>query len=836
LSDLRKLVPKADEIRRPSADREAALAEFFGREKLLTDDETVLAIWPARTKSDLAIRRTRLRDCIGAYKAAGQLNIVHKWAKKLDYDIITLINLLNANFICCEEDEWLTVWDTLGAFDADLDHFTAVAKKVNDQLKKYPSDLPRHLYAEAGTMTGYRNLPYPGFVIVDEARKLAQGGAPHAISKDGKTPEEVFAIMVDRALECDPKPVPWLSFTDYVVDGEWETTGSSNIGRVEWKFDEDTGDFKARKNLVADVVDLRTHAAEALKTSGQKNWSLVKSELGKVRLAVAGDIYTYWKMSWLLRFVGHAYTQWPGSTIDETLTQQTDRIVRMVKALAHAFGLPFDYVAFDHQPTTAEIVQICAKLFSVGRRAVPMHGRAEYDAVVLNVLQSFGKATLIARTDSGDSEFVVEGGLGSGLRVTSIVGNAWNSVMTRIVADILTQLGVSEVLIANWIRGDDSAVITDTYLKALLFRLGYQAINAVGADGKFGILLAQMEFLRVWFTAHSTSGYVLRAVPGLQQRKPWSPNPWDDEATMLAVNESIRILRRRGGISHKIDLWWRASANVWSQRKHVSAYWLQVPRELGGLGVEQWDGRFVPSKPWPRVDTRSIEVTNRTGWRAAKVHKDYSPHFVLTDVEADNIAQRLVSAKVAGDDVPSIAAALRSHARVPDRVEWIRQEPYVSAKSVELVLAAGQALSLLPADVGAHAAALAAFRAPYWGDRRGSLVKWQQCVELAQERSVSARQLMEKVDSSFIYDLVTLERRGLSRTQAVGWLTGSLSFNQPKRIHSALNGILDQAVAVAVWPLVRRSNAAFATCGAAIHTRYEESLLRSALATTAYGW
>jgi len=32
---------------------------------------------------------------------------------------------------------------------------------------------------ECSTLGGYRNPPFPGFGVVEEARKLAQGGEPH---------------------------------------------------------------------------------------------------------------------------------------------------------------------------------------------------------------------------------------------------------------------------------------------------------------------------------------------------------------------------------------------------------------------------------------------------------------------------------------------------------------------------------------------------------------------------------------------------------------------------------------------------------------------------------
>jgi hypothetical protein len=759
-------------------------------------------------------------------------------------DLITVVNLLNAAWLESTDTwDWFDFWESLGAFRSDISHYGDVAKVVNDVCKKYPTrGFPALRVAECGVMTGYRNPPFPGFDRVEETRKLADGGEPHGLKRMRGIEE--FRKIADEILDIPGDTVPWMSFEDYVVSGEWETTGSSSVGRVEWEFEGEAGkSFKAKKNLVPDVYDLRDLAWESVEEVEQENRSLEKSELGKIRIAVAGDIYTYLKMAWLMRFCGGSYLNWLGNTLAEDAVQQTDRMIAMLQAIVKAWNLPFDYRGFDHQPQTVELQAILTVLFRVGRRNVPVGHTAEFDTLVTNVLGSFDAATLSCRDDKGQRHaFRVKGGLQSGLFVTSVIGNGWNSVITESVVRALTGMGVSMDRIGRWIRGDDSALVFDTYAAALLFREGYAAVGADAADGKFGIHEGKSEFLRVWYDADGCHGYPSRAIPGLQQRKPWTSAPWEDESTMAHVYDTVRTLRRRGLDPGRVDAWWAATKLVWSQRKHVSQDWLQIPKSMGGLGIEPWDGRTYSGERWPSVPTRNLRVTNQTGWRAAKILDAYSSWLPVSVVESSQLADALTAAKVATDDVPAVNSAFRKMARVPVGPSTIRRlsdAPW-NIPAVNTLKGVAAWLSSLPAAVGVLASALGTCAVGAMGSYSWLAQKWSDVGDvwrLRGKRNVLAWFRVHYPE--FWLAVRSLERRGLARWEALDWLFGTVSINVVYALHPTMSELLRRATAQVINGYLSRSRLQprQMTQLASTTSRVLETSLRSSeLVRQVYAW
>ena len=200
---------------------------------------------------------------------------------------------------------------------------------------------------------------------------------------------------------------------------------------------------KARKNMVPDVVDLATLADEAVATDKQINVAFVKPELGKLRMAVSGDMLTYLKMAWVNRMLGGAYMAWPGNTSEEDFEQQTLRMLKMLQLCARGFGLPYDYEGFDHQPTRKEIVTIVVRILYDARRNVPddPRARSEFDSIASSIVMGFFNAKLEVHVDESTRVFDVTGGLMSGLRLTTLIGNAWNTVMTGLMLKVLEGWG-----------------------------------------------------------------------------------------------------------------------------------------------------------------------------------------------------------------------------------------------------------------------------------------------------------------------------------------------------------------------------------------------------------
>lgn len=808
VGDLRHAVPAPKTRSSWAPEPHANLAALRAMSKPLLDDERLLAIWPVRSKMDLSIRRSRFREPYTCYHRAGKAARLWSVCERLPgFDLISVVNILNAEWILSTDTwSWFDFYDSLGAFSSDVTHYGAVTKVVNDLAKKrsLAPGLDMFRIAECGVMTGYRNPPFPGFDVVEETRKLADGGVEYGLKRERESAE--FQEIADEILDVDGHPVEWVSFEDYVTQAKWETTGSSTVGKVQWEAAGETGHFKARKNLVPDVYPLADLAWEAREERDQVNRAITKAELGKLRMAVAGDMYTYLKMSWITYLVGGAYLKWPGSTIEEDKYEQTDRMLTMLKNISKAWNLPFDYAAFDHQPTTFALKVIMAVLVRIAKRNVSLDHHEEVEEISRNVLEGMDRATLSVRTEDGKTHtFPVTGGLESGLRWTTVVGNGWNTVMSEWVTRLLARLGVPTDVIRRWIRGDDSAIVTDTYAGALLFRQGYEAINAQGSDGKFGIHYGQSEFLRVWYRSDGCHGYMPRAVPGLQQRKPWNAAPWDEESTMAHIFDTVRTLRRRGADPSRIDGWWRACKLVWSQVKHLSQDWLQVPKHLGGLGVEPWDGRTFPKSKWPRTPRSLVRISNMTNWRAQQIQKSYETWLPVTSSEAQSLAESQASDKMSTDDIPQINRVYREHSEKPTVSSFERADGPWNIPGLQALRSLGLEFSQLPAEPGAYQRAMRNRKVGSFGAWSHLLQKWKDAAavfRLRKERNLL--QFFRQSYPDFYSDVSSLERRGLARWEALDWLFGESPSNVSYALHPTMTSLLHRgAVEIAAGFIAR---------------------------------
>lgn len=792
-----------------------------------------LELWPVRAKSDLSLRRTRMADIWFSYKFSVGLD---RWrsivAELAGFDYISVMNICLASLLLCRDGfSWWEVWRSFGAFSAGVSYYGVCAKFVNDQVKRHAHvDFPRGFMAECGVMTGYRNPPFPGFDVFEQASDLANAGTLHGLERSELAPE--WVRQANESLRVAPAPVTWTSLRDYVLKAGWLTSGASSDGRVEWAWGDEKGHFKARKNLVPEVVDLNELADRVEAANSQVNVTIIKAELGKIRLAVSSDLEMYLKMDYLMYFLNHAYKAWPGNTIEESVKEQAYRQNAMYDAIIDNWNLPFDYAGFDHQASTKELQFMMASLAGQCLSAIDPRHHAEFMKVSTDVVNSFSHSVLKARNNEEEREFVVTGGLMSGLRVTTLAGNAWNTVMTGLVEKYLRILGLP-AWTERWIRGDDSAIVKRTYVETLLFRLLYAAINADGADGKFGIHFGCSEFLRVWYERDGLMGYASRAIPGLTQRKPWSPNPWSDEAVMTQVYDATCTLRRRGVASKTVGAFWRSVKTGWSRRKHVSTRWLSIPAPRG-LGVEPWDGFTVVDRPWPRTKMDGFELTNGTGWTKRQLLEQYASWMPVSDSEADQMAKAAISSKIAGDDVPQINSALRGKSVVPTEAVFsnlrapapngLRQ--LAEAQQLRLRQLKRRALERWTPEVGDY------------GSYSWLRQKWVDVSAVLRYRGGSTLTYFRSLCPEFVHHVLNLERKGLARSEALDWLFGSVSWNRVDKLHSMLSSVLTTSVC----EVMAKARGAFnvrgvwRSWGARLCSIFERSLVVSELSSVMFSW
>jgi len=802
------------------------------------DDETVLAIWPARTKMDLSIRRTRLRDTFGAYRLERRVSEFWSLARRLlRFDIISTVNILNAHLLMSTQTfDWFAFFDRLGAFANDVDHFLAVAKVVNDRGKKAVSaDFPLDRVLECSVLCGFRNPPVFGFDIMEEASLLAAGGGRRGFDHNNALAE--FETIAEEVLTVPAEITKPTTFEEYVASLDWVTSGASSEGKVYYEYEGVRKSFKARKNALPYVSDLAELAATALARDSQVNWTIVKSELAKIRLAVSSDLYTYLKMSWIKSYLGSAYKQWAGSTTEESFSETTDRLIAMLDAVSRSWNLPFDYSGFDHQPNTDELIALSRIFINIARRQVPPTHLSQFDAVAATILSSFHKSSLHTKDDKGRTTVLrVIGGLMSGLGWTSLLGNAWNTVMTNWCFRVLSRLSVDRPR-AFWIRGDDTALCCRSYAQALMMRLTYSALGAVGNDAKMAIFYGKSEFLRVVYDSQGAHGYPARAIPMLSQRKPWSASPWSEASTMEHVYDAVRTLRRRGLDGRVLDSWWRSATRVWSQVHHVSASWLSIPRSLGGLGIEPWRGDCLPVVSWPKAPQLSLRLEVSQPGPALTVQTEFAAFIPISLDEAKSLSYARFVKTISSDDVPVVSSDLRRQTEYPTRSPVPAPKPPWNGHILKTLRSEYSRLAGLTADRGAFR------RSPdpgVFGTFRWFQPFWDHLSEISRLRGNT--RLLSAVRSThptFYRAVRSLEAAGLSRTETISWLFGDTPLGTTRSLHPMLNSVLLSSVVGVVSSLISRTSLRPPQFTQFIHltTSYlETALLSSPAVIRLYSW
>lgn len=627
--------------------RELKLPYSYTRKQRPVKDSEAIELWPPRVEGDMRIRRVRLGNLIKRMSASEFDAIAD-----LDLDYILVANLVVYMF-CFGLDWFLKLKKTgiMGSWNV----FSAVSRKITAQVKRFKTDieLTKQKFAELPALLGYQQLPFPGdgvvtkeYNLLDEMKSLSDGGEEHGINGT-RNWRETFKTALETIQTHKKSDSPkFITFEEYVKEGLWLTSGASSIGKIHWEFDKDEGTFKARKNMLLDVYTPDELYEIAQAWDGKlHNTAIVKNELGKVRLAVASSIEMYLHESYLVRNTGHLYKQWTGITLDENPTDDLNRTIEIQKLFKDkCYSLPFDYAGFDHQVTTEEVQWITENYFNLGKPNIPGAYTNTFNHIVSKTVAAYAKSDLTG-VDKGERHTIpVTGGLPSGVRVTSLVGNIWNGVMTQYARKLVTDwLGYDPILHVS-LRGDDSLIICKTALECYAVRLGYQSINAIGHSAKFGITQGEGEFLRTVTTSDSRYGWVCRAIPSVTQMKPWNPEPWSPNHQIKTIVSNIELLERRLG--GKVCEVHRAAKEQWSQRTKQSVRWLHLPVRLGGLGLYSFEGWVTSARLSPGTRPE-IQVTG--------LAEPHPPSWVaLTQTEGLSYQQELINAKMVADDVPGI--------------------------------------------------------------------------------------------------------------------------------------------------------------------------------------
>jgi hypothetical protein len=647
----RKISPGEELLRR--SDRAVRNAERVDAAwAALQKGEDIEAWWPYRSKADRGLRLCRFPDLVGVKDGItkSDLSVVS------DFDYILALNLCLLRVV---NQEVFTNLDTMGMFDGGYLTYVTNTKRLSTVLKKtnLTTDWSKTLwYFELDCMSGYRNAPDPTFDYRRDVSALANSG--HLTTNESYK-DKVLANI----LPVKQTMVP--SFRDWVSSLVWVTAGSSSIGkmRVVVEEGEKKVSFKARKNCVPFIYSVDELIDVVNSTNECINVAVIKNEVGKLRVAVASDIGNYLLQAYMLAQIGDSYKVWTGNTLGETADEERSRLQKMMYLCKGRYCLPFDYANFDHQPSTLEIKKILYRIFG------QLQLTDESQTLFRQMMSNLDRQWLTGRDGELNLKLRVQGGLMSGYRITSLIGNAWNSWMTETCQNLAHNIfGFKAV--AYYIRGDDSAVFFDEWWHAAVFRDLYARVQAVGNNAKFGILWERCEFLRTVITPGGCYAYPARAMVAVSQRKPWSGERWAPSNIITGTADAIWRTARRGFIdlshllTHLLDRY-----ALKSRTPHLVAF---TPSQTGGAGL-------LPFKSTKAVvfHPRIARVEITSSWMQSTV-SEAAPDLDRKQVES--VVSQLASDIVTADDIPSISKQLRKQAqyvlrrarfdRVPQR-HWL---------------------------------------------------------------------------------------------------------------------------------------------------------------------
>lgn len=608
-----------------------------------------------RVKGDFAIRRLRLKDLLRV--ASGQL--VHQMKYLTHLDNILYTNIMAYGIIHGHN----TIQDLrrTGIFN-DFATFIEMSTIISGYFKRIPicNDNTKIRLCEINCLTGFLQNDLPGWDFQSEFESLAKGGNMHGWI--GENWEMTFKRLADKVMTAESLP-DFITFEDYIKEGLWLTAGSSSIGKVTWTKNDESGTFKARKNMLTELYsDL-----ELIRMVHQWDGRLLsrvftKDELSKRRLAVASNIEAYLSESWILHLYGHGFKNHNYITLDETPKQQHERTSKLIHLLQDgSFCLPFDFKSFDHQPTTIEVQTIITKIADTIKPKCPQNYRATLNKMTQRMVKSYANS-IIVNTQT-KQQIVQEGGIPSGVRTTSLIGNEWNAIQTTRAREITRLVMKSDLVETIGIKGDDTYVVSKDPVCLAVFRLAYASINAIGLDSKFGISQNICEFLRNEISVKGCQGWPNRAIPSITQRKPWNAQPWSPSADVTTVANNIYLLERR--LKFATPKIHHANKIKWSKYTNQSYHWLHLPTHLGGFGLYAFEG-WEPNGRLPSTTKPLIEVTN------LKTDRDYLPWANITSEQKSAYVAEMFNEKIASDDV---AGPQKFYSR--DFINILRTKTYV---------------------------------------------------------------------------------------------------------------------------------------------------------------
>nr|UUV42420.1 MAG: RNA dependent RNA polymerase [Hameenlinna toti-like virus] len=573
-----------------------------------------------------------------------------------------------------------------------------------------------------------------------------------------------------------------MTLREYIKKGKWITGGSSTIGHVEWEYDEKQGKFKARKNMVPllftpDELYDCVMAWDGVTISK----AFIKSEVAKRRLAVASNFEAYIMDSYLMYLFGHGWKDWKYITLDETPQESQRRTAEVSRLLKKGcYALPFDYDKFDHQATTPELMVIVNKMINAVQ--VPCWYGETWTRIKQTIQSGYQHGVMRILLPNGETaETRVTGGLPSGVRLTSLIGNVWNAVVTNVVikmAEELTQRAPAAVAV----RGDDTYVLSESPAYLGLVRRLYQAVNARGKDTKFGISRGICEFLRNEISAEGSRGWPNRSITSCTQRRPWSSAAWGIDQQVTVTRAVIDSLSRR--VRKDVSFLHRANQTKWSRFYRQSSNWLCLPRRLGGIGIYE-DRGLRPSGKLPLTAIDRVHYQN--------VIPTSPPWADMTREQQLEFSRLEMTCRQSTDDVPKASLARKNElidAVRKTKIKWHKEQPIKERPVV--------ARCPRPTEPMQWPTRHRAVREVVTCSD-GTEVSFEEALatasNVARAKKVSVRQLLQPLYPGTWTQIMDWERRGWHRTDAINIVLGKTPTELCFPLHPELSVFVQEQIA-----------------------------------------
>lgn len=523
------------------------------------NDAVAQTLYPI-SKAEAALRRLFLSDTthgLGKYKYW-----FLRYSQGLKYTLVNGLALWAQSSDLARYLTLILVSSKLNSND------TILALKTLSDWGKHHDAVPERLslYVEAHNLGGHK-VSDPSFKIREAAVPFYTGANVHETDFHSQLHYET---VYNELLHITPSmPIPKLPFEEWVRLHTWETSGSSSFGRLVLPGGKT---IKPRKNMLPmeytddEIINL------CMQYNGTQQHSLlIKQEPLKIRLAVASDFVTYMWQSYALYLIEDFIYNYPGISLKEDLKAEYQRRKIACSLMRDRIVMSFDYEKFDHQVRTKSIQAICLPLLQYIKSKYPHLMSRHIEAALYT---SWDHQTLTNALVQPVDKHKVEDGLMSGVRLTSLIGNIWNSNHNLWTSQI--------VPLDLWnVRGDDSLAITDTTVNAHKYIDVMSVFGAFGSYSKTLIRRESGEFLRTIYSPSGTYAYVARALLAAVERKPWSNDPVQPFERITNVINACKTAVLRGSN----DVYWPIVARNFRKTYKIDPILLAIPKMLGGLGL-----------------------------------------------------------------------------------------------------------------------------------------------------------------------------------------------------------------------------------------------------------